>query len=366
MNKIRLGICMPNCAMGGVNRGHITMMNARINHGIEWSGIAIGHSALFDIDTARLILKHCPIFSTKDDPKFEGLVKIVPNACQTIIDRSDIVKLWGYINTNSEIETADWNAKPILDVAHGECEWTRNSLAVSLAHGLKHNMISVSEGGLKCFPEAVKHRVKVIYNGVDFSRCAPTKNRDEVRREWGIPDGAKTVGHVGRFGKDKNPLAAAKAVAELGAGYHAVYVGTGYQRDQFIESVKEICGDQITILPRTEDIGSIFAALDCMVLASPSEACPNAVIESWVSGCPVVSTSVGMIPNLENKHGPLTFGVPFEPTPHELAAAVRLAIKGDDRIERAHWLAWNQFSSNRMVKNYESFLHEIFNNVKHP
>ncbi|WP_145191395.1 glycosyltransferase family 4 protein [Gimesia chilikensis] len=359
MKKIRLGICMPNCAMGGVNRGHLSMMNSQVDHDIEWSGIAIGHAALFDIDTARLILKHCPIYCTKDNPKFKGLVTIVPNACQTIINRSDIVKFWGYIKTNPEIESADWNSKPMLIVAHGECEWTRNSLAISLAHGTRHHMVSVSEGGLKCFPEAVQDRVKVIHNGVDFSRCAPSRSRDEVRQDWGIPEGVKTVGHVGRFGKDKNPLSAAKAVAELGEGFHAVYAGTGYQRDLFVEEVKNICGDQITILPRIEDVGTIFTALDCMVLASPSEACPNAVLESWLSSCPVVATPVGIIPHLESKHGELTFGVAFDPSPGELARAVRLAVQADNRVERAHWLAWNQFSSNRMVKNYESFFKDI-------
>lgn len=246
----------------------------------------------------------------------------------------------------------------MLVVAHGQCEWTRKNLAVSLSKGSKHVMASVSPGGVKCFHEGVQDRVKVVYNGVDFSRCAPARSRDEVRREWGISDDVKAVGYVGRFAKDKNPLAAAKAVSELGEGYHAVYVGEGYQEGQVIEEVKKLCGERVTFVPRMEDIGTAYAALDCMVLASPSEGGPQTVTEAWLAGCPVVATSVGTIPGLESEHGLLTFGVPHEPTRRELAEAVREAVKGGDRVELARRLAWEMFSSGRMVKEYGALLRD--------
>lgn len=363
--KIRLGVCMPNCSMGGVTRGFLTMMNAPVNHDIEWAGIAINKVAAndasagaFDPESAKRILKHCPIYCSKDHPKYQGLVTIVDNACQTVVDRSDVVNLWGYIQSNEEIDAVDWNSKPNLIVAHGQCDWTRKNLAVSLSKGTKHILGSVSPGGVKCFPDAIQDAVSVVYNGVDFSRCAPASDRDEVRREWGISEGVKTVGYIGRFMHDKNPLATAKAVSQLGEGYHAVYVGEGYQRNQVIEDVKKLCGDRVTFVPRTEDIGSVLNALDCMLLASPSEGGPNTVIEAWVAGCPVVSTPVGMIPDLEQEHGLLTFGVPHDPTARELAEAVRDAINGNQRIERARKLAWNMFSPARMVKGYETAIKE--------
>lgn len=357
-DKIRLGICIPNCSMGGVTRGFLTMMNSPVDHDIEWSGIAIGNAGAFDPETAKRILQHCPIYSTKDDPKFEGLVTIVDNACQTIIDKSNVVKLWGYIQSNPEIDSTDWDSKPMLVVAHGQCEWTRKNLAVSLSKGSKHIMASVSPGGVKCFPEDVQDRVKVVYNGVDFSRCAPARDRDEVRREWGIGEDIKAVGYVGRFAKDKNPLATAKAVAKLGEGYHAVYVGEGYQEGKVIEEVKRLCGDRVTFVSRMEDVGTAYSALDCMVLASPSEGGPQTVTEAWLAGCPVVATPVGTIPGLESEHGLLTFGVPHEPTRRELAEAVREAVKGGGRVGLARRLAWEKFSSGRMVKGYEGVLRD--------
>lgn len=354
--KIRLGICMPTMSMGGVCRGLLTMMNAPVKHGIEWSGIAINNAGAFDPETAQRILQHCPIYCTKDDSRFQGLVTIVDNACQIVVDGSDVVKLWGYIHSNDEIDAVDWSAKPILIVAHGQCDWTRKNLAVSLSKGSLCILASVSKGGVKCFPDAIQDQVKVVYNGVDFSRCAPAQGRAQIRQEWGIDQNTRAVGYIGRFANDKNPLAAAEAVRELGTDYHAVYVGEGYQQEQIVKGVKKLCGDRVTFIPRVEDIGTMLAALDCMVLASPSEGGPMTVIESWLAECPVVSTPVGMIPDLEAEHGPLTFGIPVDPSPWEVGEGVRRAVIGDERIERARRLTWELFSSTRMVRGYEALL----------
>ncbi|MFH1302322.1 MAG: glycosyltransferase family 4 protein [Planctomycetota bacterium] len=355
---IRLGFCMPNMAMGGVTRLLLTMMNAQVKHGFEWSGVAIGDAAVFDVETAKRILQYCPIYCTVDDPKFEGLVTIVPNACQTIVNASDVVNLWGYIQTNAEIDSTNWEAKPMLVVSHGECEWTRMNLAVSLSKGARHIPVAVSEAAGKCYLDATQERVRVIYNGVDFSRCAPARDRDDVRREWGIDPGVKIVGYIGRFAMDKNPLAAAQAVAELGEGYHAVYVGEGWQSEQVIAEAKALCGDRLTILPRVEDVGTVLAAFDCIVTAAPNEGGPLVAAEAWLAGCPVVSTPVGMIPELERKHGKLVYGVLNNLTNWWLKNAVLAALKGDERVERARKLAWNQFSPARMVLAYESAIRD--------
>lgn len=330
------------------------MMTAPVDNGIEWSGFAIDNPWTFDLETAKLILKHCPIYSTRNNPAYQGLVTIVPNAQQTVIDRSDVVNPCGYTQTCAELDAANWDSVPLLIVAHGQCEWTRKSLAVSLSKGTKHILASVSTGGVKCFPEDVQDRVGVIYNGIDFSRCAPAVDRETTRKKWGIESGTKAVGYIGRFAYGKKPLVVAEAVTELGDGYHAVYVGEGNQQDQVIEDVKERCGDRVTIIPRTEDVGTVLAALDCMVSASPSEGGPLSVIESWIAGCPVVSTSVGIIPELEAEHGPLTNVIPFDPSPQELADAVREAIGDKTRIERAKKLAWKLFPSTRMLLDYEA------------
>lgn len=357
--KIRLGVCMPNMAMGGVTRLFLTMMDAQVDHGLEWSGFAIGNSEAFDIETAKRILKYCPIYCTRNDRKFQGLVTVVDNACQKVVDESDMVNLWGYTKSNGEIDATDWDAKPSLVISHGQCEWTRENLAVSLSKGSMHILVAVSEAAGECIQEATRKPYAVIYNAVNFSRCAPSRDRDEVRREWGLSPEAKTIGYIGRFAMDKNPLATAKAVAELGEGYHAVYVGEGWQSEQVITEAKELCGDRFTIIPRVEDIGTVLSALDCVVTAATHEGGPLVAAEAWLAGCPVVSTPAGMIPELERDYGPLVYGVPFDPSVIELTDAVLGAIAGDNRIERAKHVAWRLFSPGQLVARYEAVIRGV-------
>ncbi len=351
--EIRLGICMPNMAMGGVTRLFLTMMNASIGHSLEWSGIAIGDAKVFDLQTAQSILRHCPIYCTVDDPKFQGLVTIVPNACQAIVDQSDLINLWGYNQSNAEIDAAEWESIPMLIISHGQCDWTRQNLSVTFSKSKMQIIVAVSAAAGEMIEEITDKSYQVIYNAVDFSRCAPVVDRETTRKAWGIEPGAKAIGYIGRFAYDKNPLATAKAVSELGEDYHAVYVGEGWQSDEVIAEAKELCGNRLTVVSRAEDVGTILSALDCVVTAAANEGGPLVAAEAWLAGCPVVSTPAGMIPELEQKYGPLVYGIPFEPSEPELVNAVLDAIVGDDRIERAKSVAWNLFSPGKLIAQYE-------------
>lgn len=114
-----------------------------------------------------------------------------------------------------------------------------------------------------------------------------------------------------------------------------------------------ICG--AIIVPRMEDVGTALSAMDCLVSASPSEGGPLTVIEAFLAGCPVVSTRVGIIPELESD-GRLVVTIPFDPTPEQLAAAVREAIADREMVERARQFAWNRFSATRMMLSYEALI----------
>lgn len=350
--KIRLGFVFPHLALGGVTRLIQTMLDAQVDHGLEWAGVAIGGPDVFDVETARRIRRHCPIYCTTDAPAFQGLVEVVPHAAQTVFDRSDVVNLWGYTTGNDEIDAVDWTQKPMLVISHGQCDWTRKNLAVSLSRAGRAIPVAVSEAAARCFQDATQEPHTVIYNGLDFSRCAPGRDRDDVRREWGLKPNQKAIGYIGRLARDKNPLATARAVSALGEDFHAVYVGDGYQAAEITAEVKQIC-ERVTFAPRCDDVGTVLNALDCIITAAPHEGGPLVAAEAWLAGCPVVSTSVGMIPELERDHGPLVWRIPREATPGQLAAAVHQAIEGDARTERARSLAWNQFSPARLVLNYE-------------
>lgn len=354
--RIRVGFSIETCSMGGVSRGVIALMDQGCA-GLRWSGVAIHGPGTFDPDTARSILKHCPIYASQDHPSYQGLVTIVPNQYQQLVDQSDVIKLWGAIHTRPELDQVDWNQVTVITAAHGQCEWTRKNIETSLKYGTRHLLYSVSAGGIQCFPEQLRDQVNVIYNGLDFKRSMALRSRHEVRDEWNLDEEKALVAYIGRFAKDKNPLAAAQAVDQLGEKYHAVYVGEGVHQDEVIAGVKELCDRRCTFLPRTEDIGSILSAVDCLVLCSPSEGCPQIMMEAFAAQCPVVSTRVGFLPEFEPEFGKLTYEVPFDPSPADLAAAVKRAVLDkDDLTGKACAVALQKFNPRKYARDFEDMV----------
>ncbi|QDT84570.1 glycosyltransferase family 4 protein [Gimesia chilikensis] len=355
--RIRVGFAIGSCSMGGVSRGIITLLDQGCP-GLQWSGVAIEGPGHFDPDTARSILKHCPIYAGTDHPNYQGLVTIVPNQYEQLVSRSDVVKLWGTIQTRPDMDQVDWNRVTVITASHGQCDWTRRNIETSLKYGSRHLLMSVSDAGRNCFPEQLRDQVNVIYNGLDFKRSMAQLSRHELREEWNVDEEAALVAYIGRFElTGKNPLAAAQAVNQLGEKYHAVYVGEGVNRDEVIQSVREITENRCTLLPRTEDIGSILAAVDCIVLASPSEGCPQIMMEAFAAQCPVVSTRVGFLPEFEPEFGKLTYEVPFDPSPADLAAAVKRAVLDkDDLTGKACAVALQKFNPRKYARDFEDMV----------
>ncbi|MFH1304285.1 MAG: glycosyltransferase family 4 protein [Planctomycetota bacterium] len=363
----RVGFCIGTCSMGGVTRGILALMDQGCS-GIVWSGIAIEGPGSFDPICAKRMLEYCPVFCTQDAPKFEGLVTVVPNACQEVVSRSDTVKLWGHICPRPELDKTNWDTVEVITAAHGQCDWTVKNINTSLKYGKYHKLLSVSGGGVKCFPEHLRDRVAVIYNGLDFTRCVARKSRRQMRAEWGVSDEKIIIAYLGRFEKSKNPQLVAKSVAKLGAGYHALIVGEGVDNDEIIRESLHDCGRKhITILGNQDDVGSVLNAVDFILMAGPTEGCPQVMMEAFGARCPVISTRTGFLEEFEKPFGKLVFEIPFDPTPKDVANAVTFAnsrlAEDDEMLERAFLVAMKQFNLRKHAMDFSRFVHDKTNVV---
>ena len=133
---------------------------------------------------------------------------------------------------------------------------------------------------------------------------------------------------------EKNPLAAAQAVQMLGSPYRAVLIGGGPGTDFYLAQARRMVPD-LVYQPAVEDVGDMYRALDCFVLASQFEGFSLALAEAWYCGCPTVATPVGAT-ELADMHGRLYVRVPVGCTPRELARAVRAALSPENRPTVAH------------------------------
>jgi len=155
-------------------------------------------------------------------------------------------------------------------------------------------------------------RLHLVLGGVDTHhfRFDPG-GRSRVRQEYGFTDDDFVLGLVGRFDEVKGQRETIQAVAELRRqgmvnlklmllGFGAV-TNEAQVRAWLAENGLE---GYAVITGRREDVPACLSALDGGVIASKwSEAIARAALELMACERPVVSTSVGVMPDLVAPHG---------------------------------------------------------------
>ena len=150
-------------------------------------------------------------------------------------------------------------------------------------------------------PEA---KFTVIRLGIQLDErvAADGAARAEMRRLLGIGEGRFAIGWVGRMTGVKRTddvLRAFKQVRDRGVDACLCMVGDGPDRAQTERLASELGVIRHCLFPGyQEDVGPFFAAFDVFVLPSGNEGTPVTAIEALASGCPVVATRVGGVPDV--------------------------------------------------------------------
>lgn len=152
----------------------------------------------------------------------------------------------------------------------------------------------------------------VVPLGLDLDPFARADaHRGELRRELGVAADTPLVGIVARLVPIKAHevfLAAAARIAERVPACRFVVVGDGERRAELEDlAARSGLAERVRFLGWRADLARIHADLDVAVLTSRNEGSPVALIEAMAAGLPVVSTSVGGVPDLvsEGVHGHL-------------------------------------------------------------
>jgi glycosyltransferase involved in cell wall biosynthesis len=151
----------------------------------------------------------------------------------------------------------------------------------------------------------VTHRehVVVLPLGFDLSPfLSAQRGNGAFRRRWGVPDDALLVGIVGRMVPVKNHalfLEAAAKVRQARPDARFALVGDGELRAE-IEAQVDALGlrDAVIFTGWQRDLAEVYADLDTLVISSVNEGTPVSVIEALATGCAVVTTAVGGLPDL--------------------------------------------------------------------
>ena len=135
-------------------------------------------------------------------------------------------------------------------------------------------------------------KITTLRNGVDLDKFTP-HDRTDARHALGLPDGPviASVGHlIDRKGHDL----VIEALREL-PDATLVIAGDGEKRGELTALAQRCgCADRVKFLGRIDhdQLSSVYAAADVLVLASDREGWPNVLLEAMACGCPCVATNI--------------------------------------------------------------------------
>lgn len=148
---------------------------------------------------------------------------------------------------------------------------------------------------------APRERFTVLPLGLDLEPFTHAqRGAGGFRKELHVQPGAPLVGIVGRLAPVKNPaafVAAADIVRRSRPEVQFVMVGDGELRGTLDAQIRRLgLQDSLRITGWRHDMPPVYADLDLLVLCSRNEGTPVVLIEALASGCPVVATAEGGVP----------------------------------------------------------------------
>jgi lipopolysaccharide/colanic/teichoic acid biosynthesis glycosyltransferase/glycosyltransferase involved in cell wall biosynthesis len=230
-------------------------------------------------------------------------------------------------------------------------------------------IIAVSEQvkrDLVAYGVARDDQITVIPLGFDLAPFLDgAAHRGAFRRELGLEDGLRLVGIVGRLFPIKNHrlfLDAAVQVSGEDRTVRFVIVGDGILRREMEERAGRLgLADRVVFTGWRHDLPRIYPDLDVLVVSSKNEGTPVSAIEAMATGCPVVATRVGGLPDLieDGETGCL---VPSEDV-SALAEGILRLLRDRERARRmgvaARASVCERFRATRLVSDIEGLYTEL-------
>ena len=212
----------------------------------------------------------------------------LPNNYNYVNKENDIILTW-YHGTDKDVEYIKLlpEVSKNLDILHTSCTITREQL--------------IKWG-------AGEEKIIIIPIGVDINlfKKADIYSKEKIRKKLGIPDSAICIGSFQKDGEGwgegnspkfvKGPDIFCEVVKRLKEKYPIFVLLSGPARGYVKKRLAYLRIPFRHVYFRNYlDIARIYRALDLYIVSSRAEGGPKALLESFASGVPLVSTDVGMV-----------------------------------------------------------------------
>ncbi len=141
--------------------------------------------------------------------------------------------------------------------------------------------------------------VERIATGIDPGTLVPHLSRDAVRQARATPIECFVCLFLGSLSREKRPdrfLRIANQLREVDNRICFWIAGDGPERTRSEQLCRELeLSEAVRFLGAESDLGSLFGAVDALLMTSDTEGIPRVLIEAGLSGVPVVAPQIGGI-----------------------------------------------------------------------
>lgn len=211
--------------------------------------------------------------------------------------------------------------------------------------------------------------IEVIPNFIDTESFHPNLHCDWAGKKY-LCGGHPHLIHVSNFRPVKR---APEAVEVLGKvlkerDAHLLMVGDGPDLQRAVSKAKELgLMERVSFLGNREDVAYLLAAADIMLLPSESESFGLAALEAMASGCAVVASNIGGLPEVLSD-GEGGFLCPLGDT-DAMARRVLELIDDAPRLglfkQQARQQAETRFSTEAIVPRYIEVYDQLMQGTQH-
>jgi len=216
------------------------------------------------------------------------------------------------------------------------------------------------------------NKIRVVVNGIDAKKYVLTKDvRARIRDELGISNDTILIGMVARIKPAKNlPMLFEVAKKIIKQHDNVCFVSVGdhsYGQEEYYKYIMKsynsfsIPEEKFIFAGKRRDIPVLLSALDISLLTSSHEGFPNAVIESMAAGLPVVSTSVGDVPEIieENLDGYIVPVNDVDGMVKNVTTLIENPVKRSKMGKLARDKIQRNYSIEKMVNSTDSIIQEL-------
>lgn len=218
---------------------------------------------------------------------------------------SDYQIVHGHIGSTAAIYLAAAKKYGKYTIAHSHSSGTDHSLKHFAYDLLSYNTRNIADSFFACSKPAGRDRFgsktefQVLNNAINTQQYIFSESvRDKVRKELGLTN-EFVLGHIGRFGKEKNhdflinifaQIKKEKPTAKL------LLVGDGAEKNNIKNKVHQLqLDDSVIFTGVRSDVNRLLQAMDIFVFPSLFEGLPVTMVEAQAAGLPCVISD--MVPD---------------------------------------------------------------------